>query len=75
MVEAKSLERGQLNKEEEKDCFHLHHLLLCTLKAVRNEVDWLVLCDWVFLQPSLLRVKRSQFRFSWQILVKAGPER
>ena len=32
-----------------KTSFYLHHLLLCTLKALSDKVYWLVLCDWIFL--------------------------
>lgn len=35
--------------------------MLRICKTLRNEVNWLVLGDWVVLNPSLLRIEGSNF--------------
>merc|ERR1719474_1724350 len=45
-------------------CGKVNHSLLGILKALRNKVNGLMFCDWVFLQSSDLRVKCLQLRLS-----------
>jgi hypothetical protein len=43
---------------------YLHHLLLCILEALCDEVEWLLLRDGVLGHPRLLGLEREQLGFS-----------